>query len=50
MIQENSTRINYYYNVGDKFLVRRNQAYKYERPFQGPYEIIQIWKNVNITI
>ena len=50
MIQENSTRINYDYNVEDKVLVRRNQAYKYERPFQAMYEIIQMWKNVTVTI
>ena len=28
VIRENSTRTDYYYNIGDKVLVRRNQAYK----------------------
>ena len=36
-ICENSTRINHDYHIGDKALVRRNLAYKYEALFQGPY-------------
>ena len=31
-------------------MFRRNQAYKYEIPFQGTYEIIQMWTNITITI
>ena len=31
-------------------MVRRNQAYKYEAPFQGPYEIVQAWTNITLTI
>ena len=31
-------------------MVRRNQAYKYRTPFQGPYEIIQTWTNGTVTI
>ena len=50
IIRENSTRIDYDYNIGDKVMVRRNQAYKYETPFQGPYEIIQMWKNGTVII
>ena len=45
IIRENSTIIDYDCNIGDKVLVRRNQAYKYETLFQGPYEIIQMWTN-----
>ena len=40
VIRENSTRIDHDYNIGDKIMVKRNWAYKYETPFQGPYEII----------
>ena len=50
IIHKNSTIIDYNYNVGDKVLVRINQAYKYETPFQGPYEIIQMWTNITVTI
>ena len=50
IIHKNSTIIDYNYNVGDKVLVRINQAYKYETPFQGPYAIIQTWRNGTVTI
>ena len=50
MIRENSTRIYYDSNIGDKVMVRRNQAYKYETPFTGTYEIVQTWTNGTITI
>ena len=42
VIHENSTIIDYNYNIGYKVMVRRNQAYKYKTPFKGPYEIVQI--------
>ena len=50
VIHENSTRIDYDYNIGDKVMVRRKQAYKYKTPFQGPYEIIQMCTNRAVTI
>ena len=31
-------------------MVRRNQAYKYETPFTGPYEVLQTCTNGTITI
>ena len=50
VICKNSTRIDHDYNIGDKVMVRINQAYKYKTPFQGPYEIFQIWTNRTVTI
>ena len=50
LIHKNSTRIDYDYRVGDKVMVRRNKAYKYKTPFQGPYEIVQMWTNGTITL
>ena len=50
IICEKSTRIDYDYNIGYKFMVRRNQAYKYKTQFQGLYEIIQMWTNGTVTI
>ena len=50
VIRENSTRIDHNYNIGDKLLFRINQAYKYETPFQGPYEIFHMWMNRAFTI
>ena len=47
VIRKNSTRIDHYHRAGDKVVVRRNQAYKYETPFQGLYEIVQVWKKRN---
>ena len=49
-IRKNSTRINYDYNIQDKFMVRRNQAYKYKTLFLGLYEIFQAWTYVSNTI
>ena len=31
-------------------MVRKNQGYKCETPFQGPYEIVQMWTKRNVTI
>ena len=31
-------------------MVRINQDYEYETPFQGPYEIFQAWTNGTVTI
>ena len=50
VIREISTRINYDFNTGDKVLVRKNQAYKYETPFQIPYENFQTWTNGTVNI
>ena len=36
-IHEKSTQIDYDFNIEDKSMVRKNQAYKYETLFQGPY-------------
>ena len=49
-IHENSTRLNHNYTIGDKVLVRINQAYKYETLFQGTYEIFQTWTNRAVTV
>ena len=50
VISENSTRIDYNYNIEDKVMVRRDQAYKNETPFKGSYEIIQTCINITVTI
>ena len=50
VICEKSTIIGHDYNIGDKVMVRINKDYKYETTFQGPYEIVQNWKNRTVTI
>ena len=31
-------------------MLRKNQAYKYKTPFQGPYEIVKTWMNGTVTV
>ena len=50
VIRKKITRTDHYYRVGDKVMVRRNQAYKYETSFQSPFEIVQMWTNITVTI
>ena len=47
-VRENSTRILHTYQPGDKVLVSRNSPHKYERPYDGPYEVLQV--NTNGTV
>ena len=47
---ENTTIIDHDYRVGDKVMTKMRLAYKYETPFRGPYEIVQIWKNGTVTL
>ncbi len=47
-MQENSKLIDHTYQIGDKVLVSRNSPHKYERPYDGPYEILQV--NTNGTV
>ena len=49
VICKNSIIIYHDYNIGHKVMVRINQAYKYKTPFQGPYEVVQMWTNRTIT-
>ena len=49
IICENSTQIDYNFNIGNKVMVRKNQAYKYETLFQGPYKMVQMWTNITFT-
>ena len=50
VIREKYTRIDHYFNIGDKIMVIKNQAYKYETPFKVPYGIFQTWTNGTVTI
>jgi hypothetical protein len=47
-MRENSKRIDYTYQPGEQVLVRRNSPYKYERPYDGPYKVLQV--NTNGTV
>ena len=38
------------YIIRDKVLVRNKKVNKYEEPYVGPYPVIQVWTNGNVTI
>ena len=46
--KENRKRIEHAYHMGDKLLLLVPNARKYERPYEGPYEITQV--NTNGTV
>ena len=48
--RENKRRIAHEYNVGDKVLLVRHDANKYERPYDGPYTIRQVYDNGTVKI
>jgi hypothetical protein len=45
---ENKSRIPHTYHVHDKVMLRKGTEYKYETPFSGPHEILQV--NMNGTV
>ena len=45
---ENAKRIPHTYAVGDQVLIKRGTENKYEAPYKGPYNILQI--NANGTV
>ena len=47
-LRENRTRIPHTYRRGEKVLLRRDGQNKYERPWDGPYKILQV--NTNGTV
>jgi len=48
--RENSKRAPYEYRVGDKVLLERKDPNKYERPYEGPYEIKQVFNNGTVRL
>ncbi|MDY6959585.1 MAG: integrase [Halobacteriota archaeon] len=48
--RENSKRIAYDYQVGEKVLINRPNPRKLETPREGPYDIVQVHSNGNVTI
>ena len=45
---ENKSRIPHNYHVNDKVMLRKGTEYKYESPFSGPHQILQV--NTNGTV
>ena len=49
-ICKNSKRVDHDYKVGDKAMLTNNYAFKYETPYKGTFEIIQLWTNITVTL
>ena len=48
--QENRTRSNNHFRVGDQVLIRNNQGNKYDNSYKGPYTSIHMWTNEMISL
>jgi len=48
--RENSKRIPYQYQEGDKILLKKGTEFKYEQPYSGPHEIVKVNKNGTVRI
>jgi hypothetical protein len=49
-LRENAKRIPYEYRVGDEVLLEKQQANKYERPYEGPYIIQEVLSNGTVRL
>ena len=47
---ENSKRKEHVYQVGDKVLLSRGTENKYEAPYQGPFNILQVYDNGTVRL
>ena len=48
--RENSKRVEHEYKLGDLVLLRRGTENKYERPYNGPYEILKVYDNGTVRL
>jgi transposase InsO family protein len=49
--KENAKRVKHEYHVGDKVLMQRtNSTRKLERPYDGPYEITEVFTNGTVAV
>ena len=49
-ISKNSKRVDHNYRVGDKFILDKNSAFKFETPYKGPFEIKKCCTNGTVTL
>ena len=47
---ENAKRLKHTYNIGDKVLIKRGTENKYESPYKGPHDILQVNDNGTVRI
>ena len=48
--KENASQIPYSYAIGDKVLLQVHNANKYESPWEGPYDVLQVHNNGMVMI
>ena len=48
--RENSKRKEHVYKIGDKVLLNRGTENKYEAPYQGPFNILQVYDNGTVRL
>ena len=49
-IHENIKRVDHDYQVRYKVILTNNYAFKYETPYNGPFEITWCWINGTVTL
>ena len=47
---ENAKRVAHLYRVGDPVLLRKGTENKYETPYQGPFDILQVYDNGTVRL
>ena len=48
--RENKTRHSHSYKQGDKILLRRGTENKYEVPYSGPHQVLEVYDNGTLRI
>ena len=49
-LRENSKRIPYNYETGQKVLLKTGTEYKWEKPQEGPYKILEVFENGTVRL
>ena len=48
--RENAKRLKYTYHVGEEVLVTRDEANKLEKPYQGPFKVVEVFTNGTVRV
>ena len=48
--RDNKYRVDYDYKVGDKVMLTKHTAYKYETPYKGPFVITQYFTKRTVNL
>ena len=50
IILENRNQVDHNYKVGDKIILNKHVAYKYEMPYWGPFAITRCYTNSIVSL